>query len=37
MNRNTGKAITGVAHLTQSVADILLTPIGSRVMRRGYG
>ncbi|WOP14664.1 GPW/gp25 family protein [Ottowia sp. SB7-C50] len=37
MNRATGQALSGVAHLTQSVADILLTPIGSRVMRRGYG
>lgn len=34
---NTGKALGGVAHLRQSVRDILTTPIGSRVMRRDYG
>lgn len=33
----TGKAIQGVEHLRQSIADILTTPIGSRVMRREYG
>jgi Bacteriophage baseplate protein W len=33
----TGKAISGVEHLRQSVADIITTPIGSRVMRRDYG
>ncbi len=33
----TGKELTGLAHLRQSVADILTTPIGSRVMRRDYG
>jgi len=33
----TGKALTGIAHLRQSVADILSTPIGSRVLRRTYG
>lgn len=37
MNRDTGRAITGLAHLRQSIADILTTPIGSRVMRRDYG
>ncbi|WOD12786.1 GPW/gp25 family protein [Pseudomonas sp. NyZ704] len=37
MNRNTGKALEGVAHLRQSIADILTTPIGSRIMRRDYG
>lgn len=37
MDRNTGKAIDGNAHLAQSVADILTTPIGQRVMRRDYG
>lgn len=29
--------IEGVAHLRQSVRDILETPIGSRVMNREYG
>lgn len=37
MNRTTGKAITGLEHLQQSLGDILTTPIGSRVMRREYG
>ena len=33
----TGKELTGLAHLRQSVRDILTTPIGTRVMRREYG
>lgn len=33
----TGQALSGQQHLRQSVADILRTPIGSRVMRRDYG
>lgn len=33
----TGKPISDVDHLRQSVADILTTPVGSRVMRRDYG
>ncbi len=37
MNATTGNALSGVAHLRQSVRDILTTPIGSRVMRREYG
>ena len=37
MNRSTGQALEGVAHLKQSIQDILTTPIGSRVMRRDYG
>ncbi|ABX35240.1 GPW/gp25 family protein [Delftia acidovorans SPH-1] len=37
MNRHTGRRIEGMEHLRQSVADILSTPIGSRVMRRDYG
>lgn len=37
MNRTTGRAIGDADHLRQSVADILTTPIGSRVMRRSYG
>ncbi len=36
-DRHTGKPLKGDAHLAQSVADILTTPIGSRVMRRDYG
>lgn len=37
MDRTTGKPQDGIAHLRQSIADILTTPIGSRVMRREYG
>jgi hypothetical protein len=38
MNRLTGNALaTEIAHLRQSVQDILTTPLGSRVMRRTYG
>lgn len=37
MNRSTGRTIGDADHLRQSVADILTTPIGSRVMRRSYG
>lgn len=33
----TGRALSGDAHLAQSIADILTTPIGSRVIRRDYG
>lgn len=32
-----GKPLDGIAHLRQSIRDILTTPIGSRVMRREYG
>jgi len=34
---NTGKRLSGVDHLRQSIRDILTTPIGTRVMRRDYG
>lgn len=37
LNRHTGRAIDGLEHIRQSMADILTTPIGSRVMRREYG
>lgn len=37
MSRNSGKAVSGLDHLWQSVADILGTPIGTRVMMRDYG
>jgi len=33
----TGRTLAGVEHLKQSIRDILTTPLGSRVMRRGYG
>lgn len=37
LSRETGKPISGIDHLRQSIIDILTTPIGSRVMRRDYG
>lgn len=37
MDRETGRAISGTAHLAQSIGDILTTRIGSRVERRDYG
>ena len=37
MNSETGKTISGIEHLKQSIVDILTTPIGARVMRRDYG
>lgn len=38
MNRHTGQRLTDEnSHIKQSVADILITPIGTRVMRREYG
>lgn len=37
MDKNTGLKISETEHIRQSVADILTTPIGSRVMRREYG
>lgn len=32
-----GKNLGGIAHLRQSIRDILTTPKGARVMRRDYG
>ncbi|TNH43287.1 GPW/gp25 family protein [Photorhabdus luminescens] len=37
MNRQTGRSLTDLDHVRQSVSDILLTPVGSRLMRRTYG
>ena len=37
MDRATGKALSGDAHLAQSIADIISTPLGTRPMRRDYG
>ncbi|EQB2599506.1 GPW/gp25 family protein [Aeromonas salmonicida] len=37
MNAATGRAISATNHIIQSVRDILITPVGSRVMRRDYG
>ena len=37
INNSTGKTLNDIDHLRQSIADILNTPIGSRVMRPTYG
>ena len=37
MSRETGEAVSDLDHIRQSVRDILLTPVGTRVMRRSYG
>lgn len=37
LHRHTGQFLSGVEHVHQSIADILTTPIGTRVMRRDYG
>jgi len=37
MSIATGRAIDGLDHLRQSIAVILMTPLGSRVMRRNFG
>lgn len=36
-NATTGKPLSRLDHLRQSIRDILTTPVGSRVMRRDYG
>lgn len=38
MDRHTGQRLNDErSHIKQSVADILITPVGTRVMRREYG
>ncbi len=37
MNRVTGRSLSESQHISQSIQDILTTPLGSRVMRRDYG
>ncbi|RQZ68159.1 baseplate assembly protein [Burkholderia glumae] len=37
MNAVTGRAISGVDHLSQSVGRILTTPLGSCIQRRSFG
>ena len=37
IDASTGRALGGIAHLRQSVRDILTTPVGSRVLLRAYG
>ena len=36
-DRFSGRSLADLAHLRQSIIDILTTPIGSRLMRRDYG
>nr|WP_312538943.1 GPW/gp25 family protein [Moraxella sp. CTOTU47616] len=37
MSRTTGALLPPPEHLRQSINDILMTPIGSRLLRREYG
>lgn len=37
INAQTGQSLSGIDHLRQSIADILATPLNTRVMRRDYG
>ena len=37
MSKHTGENIGAMAHLRQSIEDILTTPLGTRVGRRDYG
>ncbi|MCP3967206.1 MAG: phage baseplate protein [Lentisphaerae bacterium] len=37
IDHTTGRYLSGLDHLKQSINDILTTPIGTRVMRREYG
>jgi len=37
MDSKTGRSLTRAQHISQSITDILTTPIGSRLYRREYG
>lgn len=37
MHRTTGHSLDGLAHIRQSIIDILTTSLGTRLMRRTYG
>lgn len=37
MNQATGLSVSDAEHIRQSIRDILVTPVGSRMMRRQYG
>ncbi|MBS3892290.1 GPW/gp25 family protein [Serratia marcescens] len=37
LNRETGGTVSDMAHIQQSITDILTTPKGTRVMCRNYG
>ncbi|MCI1015010.1 MULTISPECIES: GPW/gp25 family protein [Herbaspirillum] len=37
MNASTGRSMSLLDHIRQSVRDILMTPLGTRIYRRAYG
>lgn len=37
LSATTGRHLSDLDHIRQSVRDILLTPVGTRLMRRDYG
>lgn len=37
MNENTGRSLSGLDHIRQSIRRILMTPIGSCIERREFG
>lgn len=37
LSASTGRALSGMDHIRQSINHILTTPIGSRIQRRAYG
>ena len=37
MDAATGRPLDGIAHLRQSIRDVLTTPVGTRAGRREYG
>jgi len=37
LHRSNGRAVSDLDHLRQSINDILMTPIGTRLERRDYG
>ncbi len=37
IDRSTGEVLTGWAHASQSIMDIVTTAVGSRVLARAYG
>lgn len=37
MNASTGRALSGIEHICQSIGKILTTPLGTRVERRDFG
>lgn len=37
LSRSTGTPLSEADHISQSIGDIMTTPVGSRVMRRDYG